>query len=342
MICSYNILSYFNFVILINGMYLKNKILITGGSGFIGTNLIEKFVLDGHDVLNLDIAEPKNKDLIKYWIKVDINCYAILYQSIIDYRPDYIVHLAARTDLNGLNLNDYKTNIIGVENVVKISNQLHSLKKIIITSSMLVCRGGYYPKNQFDYLPTTIYGESKVITEKIVWENKPTCDWAIIRPTSIWGPWFNVPYKSFFDIIIAKRYFHVGNRGCTKTYGYIGNSIYQIEKILFTQTENKLNKVFFIGDNPAINIEEWGNEIASELGVKIKKLPYLVVKIAAYFGDVLKFMGFYFPMSSFRLHNMTTNNIVDLEKTYEIAPLLPYSRIEGIKITLKWIFSKNL
>ena len=318
-------------------MFVKNKILITGGSGFIGTNLVEKFIKEGHEIINIDINEPKNKNFFENWRNVDINDFESFKPIVQHFCPDYIIHLAARTDLDGVILEDYKTNILGVENLMKIANELTSLKKIIITSSMLVCHGGYYPKDQFDFAPTTIYGESKVKTEKMVWKNKPTCDWAIIRPTSIWGPWFGIPYKNFFDMIMSKKYFHIGNKGCTKTYGYVGNAIYQIEKILFTETRDELKKVFFIGENPATNIEEWGNEIAAELGVKIIKMPYLFIKIAALFGDCLKLIGFYFPMNSFRLHNMTTNNIVDLKNTYEIAQTLPYTRKEGVKNTLKWI-----
>ena len=323
-------------------MLVKKKILITGGSGFIGTNLIEKLVLDGHEILNVDIKEPKIFVLSKYWRNVDINNFQNLRQNVHDFDPDYIVHLAARTDLDGESLEDYNTNVMGMENLMKIANELKTLKKIIITSSMLVCYGGYCPKDQFDYAPTTIYGESKVKTEKIVWEHAPSCDWAIIRPTSIWGPWFGTPYKNFFEMVIAKKYFHIGNKGCTKTYGYVGNSIYQIERILFTETTNELNKVFFIGDNPATNIEEWGNEIANELGGKIRKIPYFIIKMAAFLGDALKLTGIYFPMNSFRLHNMTTNNIVNLKDTYKVAPILPYSRKKGIKITLKWMLEKNI
>lgn len=318
------------------------KILLTGGSGFVGTNLLEKLVNEGYEVLNIDIEKPKDKNHLKYWQNIDITNLILLKESIDNFAPNYIVHLAARTDLDGKSLQDYNSNILGVENLMNVANELETLKKIIITSSMLVCYGGYYPKDQFDYAPSTVYGESKVKTEEIVWKNKPLCDWAIIRPTSIWGPWFGIPYKSFFEMVIAKKYFHIGNKGCTKTYGYVGNAIYQIEKILFTETRDELNKVFFIGDNPATNIEEWGNEIASELGTKITKVPYSIIKMAAYFGDALKLFGVSFPMNSFRLYNMTTDNIVNLENTYKIAPKLPYSRKEGIKITLKWIFDKNI
>lgn len=313
------------------------KILITGASGFIGTNLLQFYIDNNYIVLNLDKVEPKNKANFQFWKKTDINDFESTEKIILDFQPDYIVHLAARTDLEGVTLEDYKTNILGVENLMKIAKELTSLKKIIIASSMLVCYGGYYPKNQFDYKPSTVYGESKVETENIVWANKPLCDWAIIRPTSIWGPWFGIPYRNFFDMILSKKYFHIGNKGCTKTYGYVGNAIYQIEKILFSETKDELKKVFFIGDSPATNIEIWGDEIASELGFKITKLPYPFIKLAAFGGDVLKFVGINFPMTSFRLKNMTTNNVVDLTNTKEIAPNSPYSRIEGIRKTLNWV-----
>jgi nucleoside-diphosphate-sugar epimerase len=318
-------------------MSAKYKILITGGSGFIGTNFTEKMVLDGHEILNIDINAPKTEKLNKYWTNVDINDLEKFRKSVFDFNPDYILHLAARTDLDGIVLKDYDVNVLGVENLLIIVNELKKIKKIIVTSSMLVCRGGYYPKDQFDYTPTTVYGESKVKTEQKVWENKPFCDWAIIRPTSIWGPWFGMPYRNFFDMVIAGRYFHIGNRACTKTYGYVGNSIFQIESLLFSETKDEEEKVFFIGDDPAINIEDWGNEIASEYGNKIKRMPYFIIKMAALFGDILKLFKISFPMNSFRLKNMTTNNIINLANTNKIAPVLPYTRKEGIKATLKWI-----
>lgn len=315
----------------------KYNILITGGSGFIGTNIIEFFLAQGNNVLNLDYNQPRNNNHVEYWKKTDITNEMELQDRIISFYPDYIIHLAARTDLDGSSLKDYDANIKGVENLMSISKQVPSLKKIIIASSMLVCHAGYYPKSQFDYAPTTIYGESKVETEKKVWENRPDCDWCIIRPTSIWGPWFDIPYKNFFDLVIARKYFHIGNKACTKTYGYIGNAVYQIEKLLFTPTTDIEKKVYYIGDNPPTNIEEWGNEIAQELNYKITKMPFFAIKMAAVFGDLLKLLGLYFPMTSFRLRNMTTDNIVDLSDTYNVAPKPPYSRLEGIRKTLKWM-----
>lgn len=312
------------------------KILITGASGFIGTNLLEYFK-DKYIIRNIDFNKPKILDRNSYWKNIDITNFSEFKRYLLEFTPDYIVHLAARTDLQGITIEDYSANTIGVKNLMEIIKLLPNLKKIIITSSMLVCHTGYYPKDQFDYAPTTIYGESKVETEKIVWANKPHCDWAIIRPTSIWGPWFGEPYRNFFDMVMSHKYFHIGNKGCTKTYGYVGNAVYQIEQILFSDTKDENNKVFYIGDNQPTNIEVWGNEIAGELGYRIIKMPYTLIKWAALFGDILKNMGLRFPMTSFRLKNMTTDNIIDLSDTIKLAPNLPYSRIEGIKQTLSWM-----
>lgn len=313
------------------------KIVITGCSGFIGTNVMLSLSTK-FEILGLDKVSP-NSSLMKYWHNVDILDYEKLRNEITSFSPDYIIHLAARTDLDGRTLEDYNANIVGVENLMKVALELPHLKKILITSSMLVCHTGYYPKNQFDYAPSTLYGESKVKTEEIVWANKPQCDWAIIRPTSIWGPWFGVPYRNFFDMVRAHRYFHIGHRGCTKTYGYVGNAVYQIEQILFNETRDENQKVFYIGDNPPTNIEEWANEIAGELGYKIMRMPWWLLKLAAWGGDVLKWIGIPFPMTSFRLKNMTTDNIMDLSATYKIAPNPPFSRKEGIKKTLEWLDS---
>ena len=313
------------------------KILITGGSGFIGTNLVDYYIKKGWNVKNLDIKVPQNSQAKDYWQQCDITDYEKLSEIILQYVPDYIVHLAARTDLDGKSVDDYQANTIGVDNVLKASHQLKGLKKILITSSMLVCHTGYIPKNQYDYAPSTFYGESKVITEQLTWKHQPACDWAILRPTSMWGPWFGVPYRKFFDVVKAGMYFHIDHRSCTKTYGYIENALYQIDRILSNPTQDEANKVFYLGDSPAIFIEEWANQIAAELGRKIPRVPFWLIRLAAWGGDILGMFGLHFPMTSFRLKNMTTDNIIPLDNTIAIAPHPPVDRITGIKRTLAWM-----
>lgn len=313
------------------------KILITGASGFIGTNLLEDLLSKGYEVCNIDFNKPKISERKNVWKDVDITNLAAFEKAVVDFNPDYLVHLAARTDLDGKTLEDYAANVIGVENLMKIVQKLPDLKKVIITSSKFVTRNGYTIKNQHDYCPHTKYGESKVETEIRVWGNAPKCDWCIIRPTSIWGPWFGVPYRNFFDMVMKRMYFHIGHIKCHKTYGYIGNTVYQIEQLLFNQTLDENNKVFYIGDEPAYEINEWADEIADELGFKVPTMPVWFVKGLAKFGDFLGLLGIHFPMQSFRFGNMTNDGINDMINTYKIAPEMPYTRLEGTKITIEWI-----
>lgn len=316
---------------------MYTKILITGASGFIGTNLLEDLLEKGYEVLNLDINPPKISERNNVWKNVDIRKYEEFEKEVLAFQPDYIVHLAARTDLDGKKLEDYAANIVGVENLLKIAHRVPQLRKVIIASSKFVTRNGYQIKNQHDYCPHTVYGESKVETELKVWADAPKCDWCIIRPTSIWGPWFGVPYRNFFDMVMRRMYFHIGHIKCYKTYGYIGNAVYQIEQLLFNETLDENNKVFYIGDEPAYEINEWADEIAGGLGFKVPTMPVWFVKCLAKFGDFLGVFGIHFPMQSFRFGNMTNDGVNDMSNTYEIAPEIPYTRLEGTKLTLDWI-----
>jgi hypothetical protein len=62
-----------------------------------------------------------------------------------------------------------------------------------------------------------------------------------------------------------------------------------------------------------------------------------MIKCLAKFGDFLGLFGMHFPMQSFRFQNMTHDNINDISATAEIAPDCPYTRLEGVKETLRWM-----
>ncbi|OYP56133.1 epimerase [Prevotella sp. P5-92] len=315
-----------------------SKILVTGGSGFIGTNLIEHLSKDTqYEIQNIDIVKPKISVQDKYWVQVDLRNHDAVVAAVEAFAPDYVIHLGARTDLNGKTLQDYEANMGGVSNLLDAIETAGTVKRAIFASSMYVCEPGYKPKDFEDYAPHTLYGESKVETEKRIKTANPSYTWSIIRPTSIWGPWFGEPYNRFFHIVLKRMYFHMGKRACKKTYGYVDNAIYQIISILNADAEKVNRKVFYLGDYEPYDITEWANEIAKHAGIKIPDIPYSCFKLAGWFGDFLKLFGISFPMTSFRLHNMTTDNVHNLNPIKEIAPNLPVGREEGTVKTLEWI-----
>ena len=90
----------------------NKSVLVTGASGFIGTNILSYLILNGFTVLNVDVCPPKNKNHQIYWQKIDITDLEALKKCIVSFSPDYILHLAERTDLEGKTLNDYSANSI--------------------------------------------------------------------------------------------------------------------------------------------------------------------------------------------------------------------------------------
>lgn len=320
----------------------KTKILITGGSGFIGTNLIELLVEKKYDLVNLDLNKPRNSEHLAFWKKCDILDFEKLLDMFNEFSPDIVVHLAARTDLDGKKLSEYSENFKGVENVVNAANSQESVSRLIFTSSLLVCKLGHIPSSDLEFMPNTVYGESKVMAENIIRNN--TADhysWTILRPTSIWGPWFSKPYKDFFDLVLRGGYLHPAGVHPKRTYGYVVNTVNQIYSI-FTD-EDATEMVLYLGDNPPITVYQWAKEITHVTGAdKPKKVPYFIVYLSSVVGSLVGNVV-NFPINLSRLENMSTVAVYDvsyLEGKVEQLNLNKVSFENGISQTVNWL--KNI
>jgi nucleoside-diphosphate-sugar epimerase len=316
------------------------KILITGGSGFIGTNAVEHFLQRGYEVVNYDIRPPQNELHKHFWIEGNINDKEAYFEAVQKFAPAFVFHLAARTDLlETKNINGYKPNIDGVLNTIEIVNAVDSIKRVLFASSRMVCRIDYIPKDFEDYCPPNFYGESKMLGEKIVRSAKLNKEWVLFRPTSIWGPWFDIPYIIFFRSIQRNLYFNPGKHNPQKSFGYVKNAVYQLEKIMKASSQDVHGKTIYLFDYPPLNLKQWAELIQRAMRTKkISTYPFWLLKIGAYTGDVLYTLGWKrAPITSFRLNNLITNMVYDTTELEKICGPLPYDLETGAVETVRWM-----
>jgi len=302
---------------------------------------VEYFCRQGGEVFNLDISPPRDISRRNTWWQVDLCDVAALKRALGEISPQVLLHMGARTDLEGRSTQSYEVNIQGVANLLAVLRTLGSLERVVFASSRLVCRIGYEPKDEFDYCPSTPYGESKVVGENLVRAEGHTLPfpWVIVRPTSIWGPWFDVPYKTFFLMVAKGRYVHPAGRQILKSFGFVGNTVHQLDRILAARPETIHGKTLYLADYPPTDIARLAETIRAAIEAPpIRTVGMGLLRVAAGIGDGMKALGWRQPpLTSFRLENLITPMVHDLEPLREIAGELPFTMEQGVDRTVAWM-----
>jgi nucleoside-diphosphate-sugar epimerase len=319
------------------------KILVTGTAGFIGSALARHLAGPGHAVLGLD-ARPHSLAGVETGM-CDIRSLEAMLKAFRRFRPEGVVHLAARTDLGETrDLGGYAANIDGVRNVVEAIEATGGIERAVFASSQLVCRVGYVPLSETDYAPTTLYGESKVRMERIVRETDGgKTIWCLVRPTTVWGPGMSAHYQKFLRMIAKGRYVHIGTSPLHKSYGYIGNVVHQIERLLLAPAEEVHGKTLYLADDPPLSLRGWADAIQREMGAPpIRTVPVGLARLLARAGDAVNGLGFRaFPFNSFRLNNLLTEYRFDLSGTLRICGPTPYTMVQGVHELVEWFQSRD-
>lgn len=313
------------------------RVLVTGGSGFIGTNLLSHLAASKVEVANLDPIPPFDARHRPLWHQGSVMDRETVDDLLQSFRPHHVIHLAGRVDVEGTTLEDYAVNSDGTANILASASRSPSVQRTIITSTQFVCRPGYVPKNDEDYAPHTVYGQSKIEAERITRAVDSTTPWTIVRPTTIWGPWDLRYRQQFYNILDRGLYLHPGGRPCLRSYGFVGNLVYELEAILAAPSDLVDRKTFYVGD-PMMNLVDFVDEFSSQVtGHPARRVPSGMVRTLGLVGDGLAAIGMRFPISSSRYKSMTEDYYVPLQPTLDLVGPLPHSLTDGVAKTVRWL-----
>jgi UDP-glucose 4-epimerase len=173
------------------------KILVTGGAGFIGSNVVDAYVAAGHEVLvvdDLSAGKRANVNPAATLHEIDIASPALV-DLVLAERPDVINHHAAQTSVRhsvGDPLDDCRRNILGSLNVIEAARQAGTGKLIYISSggaiygepSTLPC-----PEDH-PIVPDSPYGASKHAPEHYldIYHRLHGLNYSVLRYGNVYGP----------------------------------------------------------------------------------------------------------------------------------------------------------
>lgn len=314
------------------------KIIVTGGSGFIGSFLCKRLIELGYDVYNYDHNVPIWNSGASYTDGsiFDRERLTKVFKSI---SPSYVFHLAAKADVFGETIEDYNVNVEGTLNVIDACKSCGTVKHFLFTSTQLVNKPGVIDTTGDIYDPLDeLYSRSKVNAEILIKNEIKDFSWTIFRPTNIWGPYHPRFPSQIWRYIYKGWYIHPDSK-IVRSYGYVENVAFQMASAIQVDLSLVNHKIFYVGDNP-IDSSEWVDGFSKALcGRPVRKFPLALLKFISQFGEQLKKLGIPCPIYMDRYRSMTSDYIVPMDPTFSVLGYGPYNLQQGIDRAV--LFIKN-
>lgn len=231
-----------------------SKVLIFGGSGFLGTHLARRFTNErGMKVTIVDIHPPQFPvDGVTY-VEADVR---VPIQIDVEDPIDLVINTAAVHRVPGhQDYEYYETNVNGAQNVTQFCER-HGVARLVFTSSISVYGSSEEALTEASSLmPTTAYGKSKQQAEEIhlAWQKaSPERRLVIVRPAVIFGPGENGNFTRLATALKRGTFVYPGRRDAIKACGYVLDLVSSIEFAL------DLDRPFFLYNfaHPARNTTE--------------------------------------------------------------------------------------
>ena len=318
------------------------KVTFIGGSGFVGTRLIELLKED-----STNYAKIKNIDLLQSHFHPevteigDVRDQACMDEKLQD--TDCVILLAAqhRDDVHPTSLY-YETNVGGMEKTLKAMEK-NGVKRIVFYSSVAVY--GLNKKNPNEEHPAdpfNHYGKSKWQAEVVLqkwYKTHPDWNINIIRPTVIFGERNRGNVYNLLKQIASGKFLMVGNGNNKKSMAYVGN-IVAFTKFLMENKTTGYNVYNYI-DKPDFNMNELVGHVSKVLNKHIPTthFPYWLGMLGGYGFDLLaKITGKKLTVSSVRVKKFCATTEFDATKVKETGFKAPYTLGEGLARTLEFEF----
>lgn len=312
------------------------KYLIIGGSGFVGSRLIQS--LPEKCCLNLDKNPSPFFETLT--IKGDIRQFDDIQ---IPNHTKSVILLAAehKDDVQPVSLY-YDVNVEGTKNVLQKMDEM-GVKNLIFTSSVAVYGlNKTNPSEKHEIDPFNHYGKSKWEAEKVIreWFEKDPKEKSvsIIRPTVIFGERNRGNVYNLLKQISSGRFLMIGKGQNKKSMAYVGNVVE------FIKSRMEVNEpgfhVFNYADKPDYTMTELTNIIENKMNITVPKtrIPFWLGMLGGYGFDLLaKVTGKKKTISSVRVRKFCATTQFDASKAHS-GFQAPYTLEEGLNRTLEFEF----
>lgn len=320
------------------------KIAIIGGSGFVGTKLIQSLQSQvGIDLLNIDKEQSTSFPGITRIANVlDSGKLTSLLKGV-----NIVILLAAehRDDVTPAS-RYYSVNVQGMRNTLQAMKE-NGVKRIVFTSSVAIYGlDKPNPDETFSADPFNHYGKSKWKAEQVLqdwYADNPDWNINILRPTVIFGEDNRGNVYNLLTQISSGKFMMVGTGENEKSMSYIGNIIAFMHFLIQQKTENY--NVYNYADKPDFTTNDLVKQTGDILGRPIPsiKIPYALGMLGGYGFDILGFlMRKKLPISSVRVKKFCAVTTFDANKALRSGFVPPYSLEEGLRRMLREGFNKTV
>ncbi len=317
------------------------RIAVVGGSGFVGTRLIE-LIKGSHAITNID--KQKSSFFQNITHIADVRDVEAMKRELNGF--DLVVLLAAehRDDVTPVSLY-YDVNVDGMKNVLAAMDY-NGIKRIVFTSSVAIYGlNKNNPNEEHPADPFNHYGKTKWEAEKLLqaWAKKnPDVNVNILRPTVIFGERNRGNVYNLLKQISSGRFLMVGKGENVKSMCYVGN-IVEFIKFLIENKKDGYN-VFNYIDKPDMNMNQLVELVGETLEKHIPKthFPYWLGMAGGYCFDFLAFiLRKKLTVSSVRVKKFCAVTQFDSSKAMNSGFVPPYTIQEGLARTIKYEFTDN-